>query len=232
MDEQGYLSYIEFYLEQTWFLLTETDKIDFSLDDKYIFASWTVHFHDSLTLPQSNEFNMYKIDKKTFNLLTWKLSSFRLLESPYQTNCKDYGLSGQYLSRKDCIRKCKLRVSIDECGVVFKGIDIERGESPVIFGRNSNQSEQACFNKLNYTNICTKSCPHYDCAINYYQPIVLHQSIRNNRPDTLLQIIIPYKPETSYHHQAKFKLVEFICLHCFDFQPLVRGFNVSLLSFV
>ena len=163
-------------------------------------------------------------------MITWKVSSFRLLEAPYQTNCKNYRLSTEYLSRKDCIRKCKIRVSVDKCGVVFNGIDIEKGEPPVHFGGSSKQPEQACFKNLNFTKICEKNCHHYDCAINYYEPVVLHKAPRGekNKGITTLQVMIPYEPEHSYYHQPRIELVEFVC---YLFSTFNMWFGFSMYSF-
>ena len=148
-------------------------------------------------------------------MITWKLSSFRLLEAPYQTNCKDYILSGQYLSRKDCLRKCKIQVSVDVCGVIYKGIDLRRSDSNVWFGNNENKSQNECFYGLNFTNVCGKRCSHFDCSIDHYKVIGLLKTIeKHKKPSeqlTLLKIQIPTEPETSYSHQPRIELVEFIC---------------------
>ena len=215
---------IKIFLDKYGEFFTDTDDIQFQLGDEYINPNWMIHFHDSLNMPQSNDFNKYEITGKTY---TWKLSSFRLLKSPYQTDCKDYRQSTEYLSRKDCIRKCKIRVSVGECEVVFKAIDIQRGEPPVHFGNSSKQSEQACFNNLNFTEICTKSCPNYDCSINYYEPVVLHKAKRpKNKPDTILQIMIPYESETSYYYQPRIEIVEFVCYLFSTFNMWYGFFNV------
>jgi len=37
-----------------------------------------------------------------------------LLQSPYQTNCKDYAKIG-YQSQQDCIEKCIINITVDRC---------------------------------------------------------------------------------------------------------------------
>ena len=171
-----------------------------------------IYLHDGLTLPQSNDFNKYEILKKTYNLITWKLSSFRLLESPYQTNCKDYRQSTEYLSRKDCIRKCKIGVSVNKCGVIYEGIDLMRNDATFRFVDKGNISQKDCLDNPNLSEICSQICPHIDCAINYYKPVVFHNASRKDKQtDTLFQIMNPYEPEQSYHHQPRIKPVEFVC---------------------
>ena len=167
--------------------------------------------HDSLTLPQSNDFNKYEITGKTYNLITWKLSSFRLLKSPYQTNCKDYRQSTEYLSRKDCIRKCKIRVNVDKCGVLYEGIDLMESDPTFQFVDKGNKTQNKCLDNINLVDVCREMCPHIDCAINHYKPVIFLKASRNGKPDTLLHIINPYEPEQSYHHQPRIKLVEFVC---------------------
>jgi hypothetical protein len=192
-----------------------------------MWESWMVHLHDPLTMPQSNEWNKFEVRRQTFNLITWKLSSFKLLESPYPTNCIDYRLTTKYRSRKDCIRKCRIGLSTEKCGVNMKGNDIERGEPTVLFG---NSKKQSCYNTLNFTGVCIKRCPHYDCVINYYKPVLLHKAVRNQKtsPGTLLQIQIPSEPETSFSHSPKIELVEFICYMA---STLNMWFGFSMYSF-
>ena len=107
---------------------------------------------------------------------------------------------------------CKIRVSIDECGVLYDGIDVMRSD-PIVNFVEENDTQKECFYKLNYTDICAKRCPHFDCSIDHYKPVILHKSNRKlpKYPGTLLQIQIPTEPETSYSHKPRIELVEFIC---------------------
>ena len=137
------------------------------------------------------------------------MDSFQLLESPYRTDCKFYRTSSSYLSRKDCIRKCKLRVSIEKCGYIWGDIDLMRDEKSVFFGDIHNQS---CIEDIKFLTICSKECPHSDCNIEYYEPILIVEYAYNYEYEySSLHLEIPKKPETAYFHEPRIETIEFIC---------------------
>ena len=149
------------------------------------------------------------------------------MESPYRTDCKDYRFrfSGKYLSRKGCIRKCKIEVSLKTCGVIYRDIDLMRSDPTVHFGNWGNSTSKSCFQNLNYTYVCNERCPHYDCAIDYYKTVALHK-VKNTK-GTFLTLVIPTEPETSYSHEPRIELVEFICYLASTFN---MWFGFSMLS--
>ena len=198
------------------------------------YKNWGLCLHSGFNLPDSDAWIGYEWRRQTFNMITWKLTSFRLLESPYQTNCKDYRVNGQYLSRTDCIRKCKIQVSVDKCGVIYKGIDLMRSDSNVRFGNNRSFTQKECFYDLNFTDICVKRCSHFDCSIDHYKTVELlrttdkHKKLNKQTQDTIIKIQIPTEPETSYSHQPRIDLVEFICYLASTFN---FWFGFSVISF-
>ena len=208
--------------------LTVNEKIELNFTNELWEKnqSWWLLIHSGSNLLDYQRWNAYEVKNKTFNKLTWKLASFRLLKSPYKTNCRDYRLSNKYLSRKDCIRKCKIEVSVDECGVIYEGIDLMRSDPPIKFGNYGNASQKNC---LNFTNICGERCPQFDCAIDHYKPVVL---LSTKRPKgALLQIQIPSEPETSFTHQPRIELVEFICYLASTFN-MWSGFSMYSLYYL
>ena len=120
-------------------------------------------------MPSSDDWNAIELNDDMRSRITWKLNAFRLLESPYRTNCKNYRTTSKHLSRRDCIRKCKLNASITICGSILSGIDLLRGEPPVLFG---NESIKACIKNIDFDSICSKECPHSDCNIEFYEPVL------------------------------------------------------------
>ena len=171
--------------------MTFRDSLEFKLKDKWgKYKNWGLSLHSGFILPDSDGWNSYEVRKHTFNMITWKLSSFRLLESPYQTNCKDYRVNGQYLSRTDCIRKCKIQISVDKCGVIYKGIDLMRSDPHVWFGDNRNVTQKECFYGLNFTDVCGKRCSHFDCSIDHYKTVELLRTKQNKNPSKQTQDIL------------------------------------------
>ena len=212
--------------------MTSRDRLEFKLKENWgKYKSWWIFLHSGFDLPDNDAWNGYEVNRHTFNMITWKLSSFRLLESPYQTNCKDYRVSGQYLSRTDCIRKCKIQVSVEMCGVIFKGIDLMRSDPNIWFGGNRDVTQKECFYNLSFTDICLKRCSHFDCSIDHYKVVVLLRTKETHKNFskrfTLLKIQIPTEPEASYTHQPRMELVEFICYLASTFN---MWFGFSMLS--
>ena len=154
-------------------------------------------------MPSSNDWNAVEIRKEYKYRITWKLEAFQLLESPYRTDCKVYSTSSPYLSRKDCMRSCKLRVSIDKCGYILDGIDLFRDEKSVPFG---DIKKNSCIKVIDFDLICSKECPHSDCTVEHYELI----SSKYKGNDTFY-LQIPTKPETAYFHEPRIQTIEFIC---------------------
>ena len=134
--------------------------------------TWWVNLHNSYDMPVSSEWNGFvELGYHHWMRLSWKLQSFRLLGSPYRTNCRHYRASSEHLSRKDCIRKCRINTSLKMCKVIHEGVDVYRDDPVVYFAQNSDVD---CIKGIDFDAICEKECPHYDCAIDYYEPVVLH----------------------------------------------------------
>ena len=168
-------------------------------------SCWWLFLHNSFDIPSSNEWNAIALNALKLFQVTWRLYSFRLLKNPYRTNCKDYRLSSEYLSRRDCIRKCKLNISLNECQSIFEGIDLGRNEPSVLFGGSD---QKHCIERIDLDTICRKQCHYLDCTIDYYRPLKFNKYERNT---TTLQLIFPTKPETVYYHEPKTATIEFIC---------------------
>ena len=166
---------------------------------------WWLYMHNSYDLPSSAEWKAAAIYRNHHVKLSWKLHSFRLLEKPFKTDCLNYRLNSKHVSRKACIRDCKIKTCLKECHSIDNTIDLYR-EDPVMNFSTSN--EAWCIKQLDFDKICLKECPHYDCLIDYYIPVVVHDDYPHGLP---LELNIPTKPETTFHLEPKFETIEFIC---------------------
>ena len=184
--------------------------------------------HNSYDIPATSEWNTIPLQDQTFYSLSWVSDSFKLLKSPYRTDCRDYRISSQYLSRRDCIRKCKLNASLDKCGAIHEDIDLKRDEPPVLFG---GQNIEKCIEQIDFEAICHKECRHHDCVINFYQPVIVssydHDENQIPIPITTVEFVFPVKPETAYYHEPKLATIEFICYLASTFS---MWFGVSIYS--
>ena len=104
-----------------------------------------------------------------------------------------------------------------------------RNDSIAWFGDEGNDTQKECFYALNFTDVCGKRCSHFDCYIDHYKIVELLKNSEKNKtkPSTRLVIQIPTEPETSYSHQPRIELVEFICHLASTFN---MWFGFSMLS--
>ena len=186
-------------------MLKWNEELKFHFDIYGSYSVWWLFMHNSYDLPSSAEWKAASIYKNKRVKVSWKLRSFKLLEKPFETDCLDYRLNTKHLSRKACIRDCKIKTSIKECQVIDNTIDLFK-EDPVMNFSSSN--EAWCIKQIDFDTICEKECPHYDCNIDYFEPITIHEIYA---PDMPLEINIPTKPETAFHIEPKFETIEFIC---------------------
>ena len=199
------------------------DKLTFEFNNYGSAHSyWWLYMHNPYDMPASIEWNAIPLAMNNLYQVTWSLNSFSLLEAPYRTNCRNYRKSSEHLSRRDCIRKCKLNTSVDKCGVILEGIDIRKGEPSVLFG---SADDKQCVEKIDFETICRKECSHYDCLIDYYQPAQVNYYPFSK---TYLVLVSPTKPETKFYHEPKLEPVEFMC---YLGSTLSTWFGLSVYSF-
>ena len=142
--------------------------------------------------------------------LSYNVKSFQLLPSPFTTNCMDYAKETEFQSRKDCIRKCKVRQAVDKCGGVYTDMDVFEGEPNVTFvsGDRSN-----CVSDLKLNKVCPLQCPRYDCFKQHIEAFVLNEGPLND-PNGLtnkFELLTPFEPKTVYEHRPSIEIIEFLC---------------------
>ena len=210
---------IYFSVNKTFELIGHADQIEFFFK-KYgsIFNSWLLYMHNPYDEPFCSSWERVEMLKNWEYTVTWQKTSIKLLGAPYHTNCKDYQATSNYLSRKDCIRRCKIKISIEMCRVLDWGIELRSDEPAVIFGKN-----KTCLDSINLETICYRKCPHYDCNVEHYVPVVL----KNNHSYSRLVVTPPSAPENVFHHVPRIQPVEFICYLA---STLSMWFGVSIYS--
>ena len=176
--------------------------------------SWWMYMHNSYDRTCSYDWNSIQLKRGYNYWLTFTLQSYQLLERPYPTDCTDYYNKTEYMSRKDCIRQCKLNLSLRECGVVPHEVDIYRDE-PVVRLATDDEYETCVFN-LTLNRVCPKMCPHYDCYKQIYKPVVISYNKVNETclPEqchTRIRLVIPSDTQTTYYHKPNIEIIEFVC---------------------
>ena len=114
--------------------------------------TWWLYLHDSSYAVSASDWNGFEIGRGFYYSLTFSYQSFHLLKSPFATNCKNYRTDSEYHSRKECIRNCKLKHSIQNCGFISHGVEVYRGESNKWFASTS--EEVKCVQDLDLGKIC------------------------------------------------------------------------------
>ena len=168
--------------------------------------------------------NSIELKKGYYYWITFALQSYQLLKKPYPTDCIDYHKETQFMSRKDCIRRCQLEISLRDCGVVPHEVDIYREESVVRFA--TDVEYDSCVFKLALNRVCPNKCPHFDCFKQDYKPVFISNN-KHNESATEFRLVIPSDTQTIYHHKPKIETIEFVC---FLASILNLWFGFSILS--
>ena len=169
---------------------------------------WWILMHNYKDHVSSYEWNSFYLNTYRQYTLTYSVKSFRLLPSPYSTDCFDYSHSKEYMSRKDCIRKCRINESVDKCGGVYVETDVIEGDINVDFLNNENN----CFQDLGLDKFCLKKCPRYDCFKQHIEAIVLEMSnLTELGLINKFKMVIPFEPRTVYEHKPSTEVIEFLC---------------------
>ena len=176
---------------------------------------WWIYLHDSSYSVDPSSWNSVLLAPGNYYSISFSYKSFHLLKSPFATNCADYKSDKQFVSRKDCLRNCKLERSIKKCGVIPHYIEVYRGEASKNFAMND--QDRTCLASLDLGTTCLRKCPHVDCVKTYYKTSTSSAiSLQNNSEVIDKQIIqvefvLPIEPETTFIHRPRIETVEFIC---------------------
>ena len=182
--------------------------------------------HGSYKYPTSYGWNGIDCKQSFWYTLSYSVQTYHLLESPYSTDCLNYRRDTPFLSREDCVRKCRVNESNTKCGVISHETDVFSGEPNIRFAKSSEEEE--CIKRLDLKKYCYDMCPKDDCLITYYKPIVMTEA--NRGYDNLaVSVIIPSEPETTYHHKPSVELIEFLCYLA---STVGLWFGVSIFSIV
>ena len=185
----------------------KNDYISIKLDQFEHVDSWWLSVHNSEDIPSSYDWGSVQISTKFWYAFEFTVNSYNLLKSPYPTNCLNY-TETEYLSRNDCIRKCKINRSVDNCGVVSFQMDVYRNEPNVTFAETEDQIN--CVKNLSLKKSCRKACPKYDCFKQHFlTKIASHRN--NTLYDSTINLAFSKDPQIVLHHKPKLESIEFMC---------------------
>jgi len=183
--------------------------------------SW-LYLHDWRETPTVYDWNTVEIQLSKYYSLFYSVKNYRLLESPYPTNCINYETNTEYLSRNECIRKCQINRSISKCNVISDAVNIFKWEQDIRFAVTVDQEN--CIEELNLNEYCLRMCPNYDCIKYYYKPNLVASGIKGQIENTI-SIGFSTEAETTYWHKPRIELIEYICYMASIFN-LWFGFSI------
>lgn len=158
-----------------------------------IYKSWWLFMHNPMDVPSSYDWNSIELKKGHYIAISYSHQAFRL--NAELQNCRNFGPESDYSSRSQCIRNCKIRRSVSDCGVIFHGIDVRSDEIPLRFAKT--ESEKNCVININLGNVCADECRAIECNKDHYKPEIIMKSERKD--DFLsLRLIPPSEPVITY----------------------------------
>ena len=140
-------------------------------------GAWWILLHNENDQVSSYEWNSVNLKSGHEYTLSYNVKSFRLLPSPFIRNCVDYGEETEFQSRKDCIRKCKVRQAMDKCGGLHNDMDVFEREPNVTF---LSKSKGQCVLNLNLNKACPLNCSRYDCFKQHIEAFILNEEPLND----------------------------------------------------
>ncbi len=165
--------------------------------------------HDWLDIPNGYEWNTIKIESSQWYSISYSLDTYLLLSKPYPTDCIDYYIKTKFLSQKDCVRKCKIRESIDKCNAIPNQTNLFEWEIRRFYGKYSVDN---CSQNLDLNKKCNYFCQNMDCVKTYFTPrVVASGQIAINSNMTIVEISIPMEPNKIYCYLPKIETIEFFC---------------------
>ncbi|CAG2110316.1 unnamed protein product [Medioppia subpectinata] len=180
------------------YILQSNESINLAPDQALIFklvtfqpnGSWWIYIHHSYDTASGYGWDAIEVLPRKQYKISYILNSYHLLAKPYATQCIHYSSQTQYMSRKDCVRRCRRTVSEQSCGSAIVGheVDVHRGEPTARF-------TNTCVRQLDFKPICERMCPHMDCHKHYFTPKVLG-SKRIGADHTVVELTVPSEPET------------------------------------
>ena len=134
------------------------------------------------------------------------------------------------MSRTECLRKCQIRRSIDECKAISEETTVIQEEV-----NGECQLNLACFNITKLKNNCKKMCSQKDCIQNYIKPIVIDKyswifclDILDNMENKCdLVIKSPWEPQHTFAYRPKMETTEFLC-YIASILSLWFGFSIYM----
>lgn len=169
-----------------------------------------VIFHPPDEPPRYSRNNWVGIypEKQQKIFLSFTKTEVRLLPKPYATKCKDYNRDG-YKSREQCIDDCFVKRYREVEG---------RWPAPVAAVRQEQLIVSDMSNYTNYGEIskwCNAKCGRQENCLNVYYDVQKYLNVwrKPGEDEEGFQVIVmsPRGMDTTYKHNAKIQLIEYIC---------------------
>ncbi len=168
------------------------------------------------------ESNYILIEYSNWYEINYSSKSYYLLSSPYQTDCIDYKLNTEYLSQKDCIRKCRRRKSIEKCNAMPDRTNFFENELELV---SDKVFDEQCTQTIDLNKTCRSVCPHMDCIKFYYKPFV-SSNYKTKRSISEIAFSITTEPKTSLIYRPKLETIEFLS-YIASILSLWFGFSIA-----
>jgi hypothetical protein len=179
-------------------------KLSIKLKTGYL---W-LFIHDWQEMPTGNEWNTIRIESGIWYGISYSMDTYLLLEEPYSTNCLNYHIQTEYLSQKDCFRRCLLKEIVNECDSIPEDTNLFEWEIKSLIDKHF---ENNCSKNIQLRNRCLFLCRKMDCVIHYYKPYVITSVPNNGKESSTVMISILTEPKRIYRYLPKIETIEFLC---------------------
>jgi len=166
-----------------------------------------LHMPEWHTIPTGHDWSTVSIEPFHNYAISFSTKTYRLIESPYPTNCIHYSKKTKYSSRNDCIGRCRFNESLSKCEVIVHETNVFKWQ----IGRFTNTDyEKIVFKNMNLDKICSDTCPHVDCVKSHFTTIERYKMESFSR-FSAVSFKVPLDPQTVYWHKSKIETIEFLC---------------------
>ena len=203
-------------------------RLIFQLEINETIASYAELFHLGVTDNDPSTASMHSLllnAYKTATTFTYDSYESKLLEYPYQTDCRNYS-KDNFISQGDCHEKCVKHVAFespDSLNMMPVFVSIQRNETspsgkPITLASASTYAKQVHmgdnYNRLHKAkteeilSFCDTKCSQRECDSKKYIPRLLSMDIY--RSYSYLTFSVPSNPYIVVVCQPKYSFIEFI----------------------
>ena len=180
------------------------------LDSKLEGKEWWLFIHNRSNEVSAYDWNGLNMKRYHRYILSYNVKAYQLLPHPYRTDCVDYRKHREFMSRKACIRQCKVEQALDKCGALSRYMDVYNGGPNYTFALS--WDEYYCVQNLSLSAFCHNICPNYDCYIQHMeQNVMSYYEVLNTGVTNYIEFFVPFEPKTKIIHKPRIEFTEFLC---------------------